>query len=197
MGSRLAGVPAFYNSLGQPVTGKELVKSFGTIERTVEKLENRTRERSTCLRFQLYETRCNLFTFERIIGTRAGKASANKRHSELRTEEKNVSTSVKRYRALEKISLVNECRVLCGKRRTVARKEDDTVAGEARQARWRVKRLQRMAGGCGRMEEGWSARLTPLEPSSSSPCPSCRHPPASSWPSSPGRFSTAPKRRGQ
>lgn len=138
-----------------------------------------------------------MFTLERIIGACAGKTSANKRHSELRTEEKSVSTSAEGYhRALEKISLVNECRVLCGKR-TVARKEDDTVAGEARQARWRVKRLQRMAGGCGRMEEGWSARLTPLEPSSSSPCPSCRHPPASSWPSSPGRFSTAPKRRGQ
>lgn len=38
-----------------------------------------------------------------------------------------------RYRDLGKISLVNERRVLCGKR-TVARKEDDTVAGEARQA---------------------------------------------------------------
>lgn len=38
-------------------------------------------------RFQLY-----LFTIERIIGTRAGKASANKRHSKLQIGGKNVST---------------------------------------------------------------------------------------------------------
>jgi len=43
-------------------------------------------------------------------------------------------------------------------------------------------------------KEGRSARLS-LTPSL--PVPLFRRPLASSWPSSPGRFSTAPKRRGQ
>lgn len=59
------------------------------------------------------------------------------------------------------------------------------------------KGLQRMAEGCGRMEEGRKeGPLGCISPPSTHPF-LLRRPLASSWPSSPGRFSTAPKRRGQ